>query len=105
MKRYTMRHLIWNGLLIALAIALILSPFASQSPDGLERVAEDKGFLEMGESSPTYQAPAPDYTIPGMKVEWVSTSIAGVLGTLLTFSFTYGIARALAWRKRKSPGC
>ena len=32
------------GYFIALAVAL-LSPLASGSPDGLERVAEDRGFL------------------------------------------------------------
>jgi cobalt/nickel transport protein len=33
------------GLSVALLLALVLSPFASASPDGLEMVAEQKGFL------------------------------------------------------------
>jgi len=32
------------GLLIAIIIAGIIALFASSSPDGLERVAADKGF-------------------------------------------------------------
>ena len=34
------------GLLVAVGLALVVSGFASSSPDGLEKVAEDKGFLE-----------------------------------------------------------
>jgi len=86
---------------LALGIAFILSPFASKSPDGLERVAEDKGFLDKGESLPVFQAPAPDYTMPGIKAEWLSTPVAGILGTLVTFGFSYGVAWTLSWRSRR----
>jgi hypothetical protein len=39
---------IWIGLGISLLLALFISPFASSSPDGLEKVAETKGFAEKG---------------------------------------------------------
>jgi cobalt/nickel transport protein len=86
------------GLFIALLLAVILSPFASSFPDGLERVAEDKGFLEKGEVAPAMVSPVPDYAWPGIKSEKLATSVAGVMGTLLVFGAAYGFASLL---KRK----
>ena len=39
------------SLLVCLAVASF-APLASSSPDGLERVAEDKGFIGLGKESP-----------------------------------------------------
>ena len=56
------------GALIALAV-MIISPFASANPDGLERVAIDLGFIETG-LDPAYQI-LPDYTIPIIGESWL----------------------------------
>jgi len=80
------------GLVIAIFLALILSPFASPWPDGLEKVAEDKGFLEKGEIAPALTSPIPDYTWPGFKNEKLATSVAGISGTLIVFALGYGLA-------------
>ena len=85
------------GLLIALAVAL-LSPLASPHPDGLERVAEDRGFLDRAEDAP-YEI-LPDYMFPGVKNEAVSTVVAGLVGTLVVF----GIGYSLAWVVRRRTG-
>ena len=79
------------GLLVAIALAVFLAPFASQSPDGLERVAEDKGFLEKGEGEPVIGSPLPDYSMPGVKNEGVSTALAGIVGTIITFATALGV--------------
>ncbi|MFH1854041.1 MAG: PDGLE domain-containing protein, partial [Candidatus Omnitrophota bacterium] len=42
--------LLW--LTAALILAFVVSPFAASSPDGLEKVAADNGFLEKGETEP-----------------------------------------------------
>lgn len=86
-------------LLVALAVAVALSPFASSNPDGLERVAEDKGFLERGEGKEVITAPIPDYLLPGVENERLATAAAGFVGTLVTFGVTYGVARLMAGRK------
>lgn len=86
------------GLGFALIVALILSPFASPKPDGLERVAENKGFLEKGEVKPILPSPIPDYTFPGIHNEKAATAVAGVAGTLVVFGLGYGLAKIL---KRK----
>lgn len=86
----------WHGALIVSFILALLSPVASSSPDGLERVAEDKGFIEAARES--WYELIPDYTMPGIGSEVLATVISGVLGTALLFGMGYGIARALKAR-------
>jgi cobalt/nickel transport protein len=87
------------GLLIALFLAFVLSPFASPWPDGLEKVAEDKGFLDKGEVEPVLVSPIPDYSWPGVKSERMATSMAGVAGTLIVFGAAFGLAALLKRRE------
>lgn len=88
------------GLAVALAIALLLSPFASSWPDGLERVAKDLGFIEKGEGTEMLKAPLPDYKIQGLDNEGFSTALSGTIGTLAMFGIGLGVARLL---RRKGP--
>jgi cobalt/nickel transport protein len=81
-----MKWVLIFGLLISLALAIFVSPFASQSPDGLEKVAEDKGFISKSEGKEIIHSLFPDYTIPGIKQEKLSTSFAGAIGVIITFS-------------------
>jgi cobalt/nickel transport system permease protein len=85
------------GLAIALALTLI-SPMASPHPDGLERVAENLGFIETARDAP-YEV-IPDYAFPGISNEALATIAAGVAGTILVF----GIAIGLAALYRRRPG-
>jgi cobalt/nickel transport system permease protein len=88
-------RLVWlAGLAIALALA-ILSPLASAHPDGLEWVAEQKGFLDRAEG-PIYSI-IPDYVMPGVGNEALATIIAGVLGLLIVS----GVVMALAYSRRR----
>lgn len=80
------------GLSAALLLALVLSPFASSSPDGLEKVAERQGFLAKGEGEPALKTPVPDYAWPGVADEGRATRIAGGVGTLVTFAAAWGVA-------------
>lgn len=66
-----------------------LSPLASSSPDGLERVAEDKGFLGLAGSSPF--SVIADYVFPGIHNEALATILAGWIGTALVFALAYGV--------------
>ena len=99
------------GLAVAVALALIVSPWASSSPDGLEKVAEDKGFLEKAEETePAWdKAPIPDYAVPGLTKEAVdeetgevveeptklATALAGFIGTVAIFLIAWGLALVL----------
>ncbi|MBZ0305845.1 MAG: PDGLE domain-containing protein [Anaerolineae bacterium] len=79
------------GLAIALAVTFF-SPLADPNPDGLEKVAEEKGFLEEGES-PVYEI-LPDYTVPLIKNEAATTIAAGIIGVLIVAGIGYGTGRA-----------
>jgi hypothetical protein len=84
------------GLLIALGLT-ILSPLASPWPDGLERVAEDRGFIEAA-LEPAFEI-IPDYVFPGLGNEALATILAGLVGTLILFGLGYGLG-ALLKRQR-----
>jgi cobalt/nickel transport system permease protein len=85
------RAIVIGGLVVATLLALV-SPLASGDPDGLERVAEDIGFLDRAQDAP-YQI-IPDYVLPGVPNEALATILAGVLGLLIVFGVTYLIGRA-----------
>ncbi len=89
------RGWILAGTLVALA-AVLLAPFASGDPDGLERVAEDLGFLEAGLDAP-YQI-LPDYTIPFLGETALSTIVAGIVGALVMLGMMVVIGSLLKKR-------
>lgn len=87
---------VWIGLGMALLLALFLSPFASPSPDGLEKVAETRGFSEKGEGRAFWKdAPFSGYTVPWIKNEKVSTALSGLIGTLAIFLIALGVGRLI----------
>lgn len=81
------------GLVMALAV-VFFSPLASADPDGLERVAEDIGFLTQGQNAP--YSILPDYTIPFIGESAVSTIVAGLIGALIVAAIAFGVGRLLA---------
>ncbi len=97
---------------IAFAVALILgifiSPFASESPDGLERVAEDKGFIQKAEETEQVwkHSPIPDYEFPKVKNARIATGLSGLIGTIITVAVAVAVGLIpLAIRKsRKRSG-
>jgi len=91
-----LKGFLWIGLGVSLLLALFLSPFASSSPDGLEKVAEHQGFAEKGESWTLRRyAPFRNYTLPWIENEKLSTAIAGAIGTFAIFLIAVGLARCL----------
>ena len=88
-----------GGVMLALVVGIVAVFFASPSPDGLERVAEDTGFLGAAQAAPFEIIP--DYVAPGIPNETLAAVIAVVLGTLLLFAVGYGIARGLRRRSQR----
>ncbi len=88
------------GALIAVAV-VILSPLASAWPDGLERVAEDLGFLEAGLDAP-YQI-IPDYTLPFLGETALSTILAGLIGALIVAFLLIGLIWILRRKSASKP--
>jgi len=87
------------ALALAVGLATAASPFASSHPDGLEKVAEEKAFLDTGRLAPIQEdAPVPDYAFPGVENERFATGLAGFVGVLAVFAIGYGVA-AVARRR------
>jgi hypothetical protein len=70
-----MRRFVIVALGLALLLGVAVSPFASTSPDGLNRVAEDHGFAARATTEANYNR------------------LAGLTGTLLVFAVGYGVVR------------
>jgi len=88
------------GLAIAALVVIVLAPLASPDPDGLERVAEDGGFIERAQEA-LYEI-LPDYSIPGIDDPFLSTVLAGLIGVAVVFALMVGLGKLLA--RRRPPG-
>jgi cobalt/nickel transport system permease protein len=77
-----------------LLVAGVLSLVASGWPDGLERVAENVGFIDLAEQV-RIEVPTPlaDYEIPSLGL--IGTSIAGLVGSVVSFGVAFGIAKVM----------
>ena len=89
------RGWVFAGVAISL-MAVILSPLASGNPDGLERVAEDLGFLSSG-NEPGFQI-LPDYTLPYLGETSISTIVAGIVGIVVVIGIIILLGRNLQRR-------
>jgi ABC-type cobalamin transport system permease subunit len=89
MKRRHYLGLLVVGVGIALSIALF-SPLASSEPDGLEKVAENHGFMTQAEGAP-YEVIA-DYVLPGVDNEHLATVLAGIIGVIIVAAIALAIA-------------
>ena len=85
---------------LAVGLATAVSPYASSSPDGLERVAADKAFVDDGRlHSLQERSPIPDYAFPGVQDARVATGLAGFAGVLGIFAIASGAAWLLRGRR------
>ena len=101
MKRVSLNVFIACALALAVGLGFGLSPYASASPDGLEKVAGEQGFLETGRlASIQEDSPIPDYAFPGIEDERLATGMAGFVGTLVVFLAAFALAYALRRRDR-----
>ena len=76
------------ALAVAVGLATAASPFASSEPDGLERVAIERGFDGAGVER---EGPIADYAFPAVDDERLATGLAGFIGTLSVFGLAYGL--------------
>jgi cobalt/nickel transport protein len=99
------RLFLLGGLLLAAGLALFVSGFASSSPDGLEKVAGDEGFLQSARDHLFADGPLADYEVRGIDNERLSTGVSGLVGVLVTFGVgfaLFALVRALRTRRDRS---
>lgn len=76
-----------------LLIAGVLSLFASSFPDGLEKVAENLGFIDLAENIKiSLNTPFSDYQIEGINPK-LGTSLTGLFGTTICFTSSFLISK------------
>ena len=85
------------GIVISVLIVVVLAPRASSDPDGLERVAEDTGFI--GQAENVVAGLLGDYAIPGLDDPAVSTVLSGLLGLAIILGLVFLLGRVLARRR------
>ncbi|MGA2246335.1 MAG: energy-coupling factor ABC transporter permease [Verrucomicrobiota bacterium] len=88
------------GLIVALGLAIFVSPYACSWPDGLDRVAEKFGFA--GRAALTVKTWFPDYKIPGLGSTALATGLAGALGVTLMFGLAWAVGRVLVKDDRQT---
>ena len=105
MRSSNLRLFLAAGLLVAVGLALVVSGFASSSPDGLEKVAEEKGFLDTAKDHLVADGPLADYAVKGVGNERLSTGLSGLIGVLITFGVGWGLFALVRGRRSGSrPG-
>jgi len=72
------------GFLVSLFLAGVVSFYASSDPDGLEKVAEDIGFIETAKDHTYADGALADYGVKGIENERASVGVAGVNNIMTT---------------------
>ena len=79
------------GFIASLFLAGVVSFYASSNPDGLEKVAEDIGFIETAEDHTYAEGALADYGVKGVENPRLSTGLAGVIGVVATGVVSTGL--------------
>ena len=80
-----------SGFLASLLLAGVVSFYASSSPDGLEKVAEDIGFIDSAKEHTNSDGVLADYGVKGVENARLSTGAAGVIGVIATGAISTGL--------------
>jgi len=89
----------FKALILILVCLAILIPFASEFPDGLEKVAETLGIEE---NEPLWRGLMPDYQLPIIEAPYISTLAAGIFGIFLVFCATFILGIAISKPRREN---
>ena len=93
------KTLIAAGFALSLVLAGGVSFYASSNPDGLEKVAEDIGFIDTAKEHKNADGLLADYGVKGVDNARLSTGAAGIIGVLATA----GISTGLFYLVRRKP--
>jgi len=85
--------LIYIGIM-AIAIGLFISPFVSNLPDGLEKVASTFGFEQKADVKPIIPQLI-DYQFKGINQIELATIVAGLIGVVVILGISYFLARLI----------
>ena len=94
-----------GAVVVALLLAAFVSPFASTAPDGLNKVAIDKGFDRHAEESAVAGSPLAGYAVKDVQNEKVSKGLSGIAGVGITLLIAGAVFGGLWFvARRRSAG-
>ncbi|TWV37158.1 cobalt ABC transporter permease [Streptomyces misionensis] len=97
----TSRRTVWlTGLVASLVLAGFVSFYASANPDGLEKVAHDKGIDTKAKEHASADSPLADYGVKDVSDARLSGGLAGVIGV----GVTVVAGSAVFWAVRRRRG-
>jgi cobalt/nickel transport system permease protein len=94
------RRFLVAGLLVALFLAGVVSFYASSAPDGLMKVARDKGIAAKAGNHPADDGPLAGYGAKDVGNARLSRGLAGFAGVVLTFAVGGVVFLALSRGRR-----
>jgi hypothetical protein len=89
--RITLGIFLAVALVVALGLAFFVSPQASSQPDGLNKVAIDKGFADYEKGHGLDDTPTAGYAVKGVDNKRLATGLAGLIGVTVTFAIAGGL--------------
>ncbi|MFE7628151.1 energy-coupling factor ABC transporter permease [Streptomyces sp. NPDC057509] len=89
-----------TGLITALVLAGFVSYYASANPDGLEKVATDKGIDKEAKEHAAKDSPLADYGVKDVSNARLSGGLAGVIGVGVTLVAGSGAFYVVSRRRR-----
>jgi hypothetical protein len=100
-SRLSLRTVLIVGAVVTPLLAGFVSYYASSQPDGLNKVAQDKGFDTTEKAHHLEDSPFAGYTTRGIDNDRLAGGLAGVAGVLITFA----VAGALVLAVRRGKRC
>jgi len=89
------------ALIISIVVVMLASAFASTFPDGLERVADALGFGKFAVASHV-PSPFPNYAFESLGSGFLSTFLAGSIGSIVAFLAVFLIAKIVRGKFSKN---
>ncbi|NCU78555.1 MAG: hypothetical protein EBV61_04290 [Actinobacteria bacterium] len=89
--RVSNRKFFASAVIVSAILAGGVSFYASSSPDGLEKVASDIGFIETAKDHTLADSKLADYGVAGVKNERLSVGLSGLIGVAATSFFGLGL--------------
>jgi ABC-type Fe3+ transport system permease subunit len=87
------------ALILIVAFLAVFIPLASVNPDGLEKVAQTFGAKEQ---KPIWEGLMTNYSLSFISNSYISTLLAGIVGTTIVFFSALILSKTLPSKKRKT---
>jgi hypothetical protein len=99
MRRVSTKWVALGVVAVALLLAGVVSYYASSSPDGLNRVAQDKGFSDTEKDHGAADGPFSGYATKDVDNQRLSGGLAGVVGVAVVLVLAGGVAYVVRRRR------